>query len=172
MYGTGFSGELEGDAAWVAEAFAASGVHVVAVDIPSGVDGLTGATVGAAVAAHSTVTFAARKPGLLFEPGRALAGEVVVADIGIDLGDHSDRIAVLDASDVERIVPARAATAHKWASGVMVVGGSGGMTGAPMLASASRAARRGGHRVLRSARCRRRPPRFGHGGDHPRPARD
>ncbi|MET0920608.1 MAG: NAD(P)H-hydrate dehydratase [Acidimicrobiia bacterium] len=135
MYGTGLRGGLGGDAAWVAAAFAASGVSVVAVDIPSGVNGRTGATDGVAVRAHLTVTFAAYKPGLLFHPGRTLAGRVEVADIGIDLGDDADRIAVLDATDVEGLLPARAATAHKWAAGVMVVGGSGGMTGAPTLAA-------------------------------------
>ena len=56
----------------------------MAVDIPSGVNGLTGEVPGWAVRATRTVTFAARKPGLVFEPGRTYAGEVVVADIGID----------------------------------------------------------------------------------------
>ena len=141
MYGTGFRGDLEGDAAWFASTVAAAGVPVLAVDVPSGVDGLTGAVRGSAVRAHTTVTFAARKPGLLFEPGRTHAGEVHVADIGIDLGDAGGRahaappIAVLDARDVARALPPRPASTHKWASGVMVVGGSGGMTGAPTLAS-------------------------------------
>ena len=63
---------------------------MVAVDIPSGVDGLTGAVRGTAVLATSTVTFAARKPGLVFEPGRSHAGDVRVVDIGIDLGLDGD----------------------------------------------------------------------------------
>jgi NAD(P)H-hydrate epimerase len=81
MYGTGFRGALRGDAAWVAETCAARDVPVLAVDIPSGVDGLTGAAPGAAVGARATVTFAALKPGLLFEPGRTLAGDVEVVDM-------------------------------------------------------------------------------------------
>jgi NAD(P)H-hydrate epimerase len=81
------------------------------------------------------VTFAARKPGLLFEPGRSHAGTVHVADIGIDLGAPVELIAVLDARDVGAALPERPSATHKWASGVMVVGGSGGMTGAPALAS-------------------------------------
>ncbi len=135
MYGTGFRGELEGDAAWSAGTAAALAVPVLAVDVPSGVDGLTGAVRGVAVHAAATVTFAARKPGLLFEPGRSHAGAVHVADIGIHLGATADRIAVLDARDVAGALPERPPATHKWASGLMVVGGSGGMTGAPTLAS-------------------------------------
>ncbi len=114
----------------------------VAVDIPSGIDGLTGLASGPAVRADRTVTFAARKPGLLFQPGRAHAGEVVVADIGIDVaapaGDHDicdARAGLVTAADVRAWLPPRAPDAHKWQSGVMVVGGSGGMTGAPMFVS-------------------------------------
>jgi NAD(P)H-hydrate epimerase len=111
---------------------------VIAVDIPSGVDGLTGAVHGTAVRAKSTVTFAARKPGLVFEPGRSHAGDITVADIGIDLGDDGAApppIGCFEADDVRQALPTRAPTAHKWAAGVMVVGGSGGMTGAPMFVS-------------------------------------
>ena len=138
MYGTGFRGSLEGDAAWFADELGAWGGPVVAVDIPSGVDGLTGAVQGTAVQATSTVTFAARKPGLVFEPGRSHAGRIRVVDIGIHLGpDGADPppIACYDADDVGRLLPPRPPTAHKWMAGVMVVGGSGGMTGAPMFVS-------------------------------------
>ena len=57
---------------------------VLAVDIPSGVDGLTGEAARGVLAADRTVTFAALKPGLLLAAGRDLAGEVEVADIGLD----------------------------------------------------------------------------------------
>jgi NAD(P)H-hydrate epimerase len=135
MYGTGFAGALEGDAAWFAEQIAAgTGARVVAVDIPSGVDGLTGAVAGAAVRADRTVTFAARKPGLLFPPGATRAGLVDVADIGIDVG--TGRTGITEAADVAAWVPPRRAETHKWeVGGVMVVGGTVGMTGAPMLVS-------------------------------------
>jgi ADP-dependent NAD(P)H-hydrate dehydratase / NAD(P)H-hydrate epimerase len=138
MYGTGFRGTLEGDAAWIAERLRAWGGPTVAVDIPSGVDGLRGLTFGPVVDATVTVTFAARKPGLVFEPGRSHAGEVVVADIGIDLGDQvlvDAQLGLVQASDVRAWLPDRAPDAHKWQSGVMVVGGSGGMMGAPMFVS-------------------------------------
>ena len=134
MFGTGFTGELEGDAARVVDTVAGYSVAVVAVDIPSGVNGLTGAVDGPAVSADRTVTFAARKPGLLFEPGRSHAGVVTVADIGIDVG--TPQAGVTEAADVSAWIPRRAPDTHKWAvGGVMVVGGTLGMTGAPMLVS-------------------------------------
>jgi ADP-dependent NAD(P)H-hydrate dehydratase / NAD(P)H-hydrate epimerase len=138
MYGTGFHGALEGDAAWIALRLGTWGGPTVAVDIPSGVDGLRGLAFGPVVRATRTVTFAARKPGLVFEPGRSLAGEVVVADIGIDIGVGSvgdPQAGLLEADDVRAWIPAPAPDAHKWQSGVMVVGGSGGMMGAPMFVS-------------------------------------
>jgi hydroxyethylthiazole kinase-like uncharacterized protein yjeF len=145
MYGTGFKGALEGDAAWVARAV--DGVPVFAIDIPSGVDGLTGAVPDEAVRADKTVTFGALKPGLLFEPGRSHSGEVEVVDIGIDLG--VDRWSATQGAiefDGWWPVPARAPDAHKWQSGVMVLGGSGGMTGAPLMVS--RAALRSGAGIV------------------------
>ena len=136
MYGTGFRGALEGDAAWCADEIGALGVPVVAVDIPSGVDGLTGAVHGTAVRATSTVTFAARKPGLVFEPGQSHAGVVTVADIGIDVVEDGERgLEMFEVDDVAAALPPRRPDAHKWMAGVLVVGGSGGMTGAPMFVS-------------------------------------
>lgn len=136
MFGTGLRDALRDDAAWIAEQLAGFRGEVIAVDIPSGVDGLTGETPGHAVQATRTVTFAARKPGLVFEPGRSRAGDVVVADIGIVIDGDADRPAgLVTADDVAGWLPSRAPDAHKWRSGVLTVGGSGGMTGAPMLVS-------------------------------------
>jgi NAD(P)H-hydrate epimerase len=134
MFGTGFRGALEGDAAYVAARAADATATVVAVDIPSGVNGKTGrvAPDGAAVDADLTVCFAALKPGLLFAPGRALAGDVEVADIGIDV-EHATRVHVWERVDVP--VPSRGVEDHKWSAAVLVVGGSSGMVGAPLLAS-------------------------------------
>ena len=133
MYGTGFSGELDGLAAQAA----ARSVELptVAVDIPSGVDGRTGQRNGVAVQAETTVTFAAAKPGVLFEPGRSHAGDVVVVDIGIDVGTPAT--GVTEASDVEAWLAATTPPpdTNKWRAGLLVVGGSGGMTGAPMFVS-------------------------------------
>jgi hydroxyethylthiazole kinase-like uncharacterized protein yjeF len=138
-YGTGFRGEYA--------APDPAGAPVLAVDIPSGVDGLTGQAGGRPVAATSTVTFAALKPGLLFHPGRGLAGEVTVADIGLDVSGA--RVGVVDAADVAGWVPARPPDAHKWRAAVMVAAGSPGMTGAAHLAA--RAAYRAGAGMVRVA---------------------
>lgn len=148
MYGTGFRGALEGDAEWVADTLRLSGVPVLAVDIPSGVDGLTGGVSGRAVRAHVTACFAALKPGLLFEPGRSHAGAVRVADIGIDVGTPA--AGATTASDVRAAwscSPRRDPSSNKWSSGVLVVGGSRGMTGAPLLAGHA-AARSGAGMVV------------------------
>jgi NAD(P)H-hydrate epimerase len=136
-YGTGFRGD------YVAPDPA--GAPVLAVDIPSGVDGLTGAAGDGAVRADRTVTFAARKPGLLLHPGRALAGDVEVVDIGLDCSRA--RTHLVDADDVRGWLPARPADAHKWRAAVWVVAGSPGMTGAAVLAC--RGAQRAGARYVR-----------------------
>ncbi len=131
MFGTGFRGALSGAGAAVAAAFERARVPVLSVDIPSGVDGLSGAALGPAVRANETVCFAALKPGLLFQPGRAHAGRVDVVDIGI--ATEPVALHVLEVTDLA--LPARGENAHKWSAGVLVVGGSTGMIGAPLMAS-------------------------------------
>jgi NAD(P)H-hydrate epimerase len=148
MFGTGFRGALAGDGALVAAAIAELGVPTLAVDIPSGVDGTTGEVPADAVRADATVCFAALKPGLLFEPGRSRSGRVSVVDIGIDAtaawsGPAS--LHVLDAADLH--LPRRATTGHKWSAGALIVGGSTGMLGAPLL-SGHAAARCGSGMVV------------------------
>ena len=152
-YGTGFQGTYHPPDP--------AGAPVLAVDIPSGVDGLTGAAAeGGAAQAVRTVTFAALKPGLLFHPGRALAGEIHLADIGLDAGDgetapgavsEAGRAApaagLVGAGDVGRWLPPRPADTHKWRSAVVIAAGSPGMTGAAHLAA--RAAQRAGAGMVR-----------------------
>ncbi len=131
MYGTGFRGELQGDAVFAATQIASRTVPVLAVDIPSGVDGATGLVAGVAVRASATICFAALKPGLVFEPGRSHAGSVEIVDIGIDVG--SPLVGVTTAADVTAWLPARSSVDHKWAAGLMIVAGSRGMTGAALM---------------------------------------
>ncbi len=83
LFGAGLSRPLEGDAAELVTAVNASRLPVLAVDVPSGLDGTSGEVRGVAVEARRTVTFFRKKPGHVLMPGRRLCGEIVVADIGI-----------------------------------------------------------------------------------------
>ena len=112
----------------------ASGVPVVAVDIPSGVDGTSGAVAGDAVAAEITVTFGAAKTGALLLPGGERAGQLRVVDIGFPDELLQTDLFLTEPRDVAAVLPRREADTHKRASGVlMIVAGSRGMTGAPRL---------------------------------------
>ncbi|MDG2028559.1 MAG: NAD(P)H-hydrate dehydratase [Acidimicrobiales bacterium] len=111
------------------------GVPVLAVDLPSGLDGLTGQPFNGPRRADRTVTFVALKPGLVLEPGRSLAGDVTVVDVGLDPGEIMAH--AVEPHDVAALLPARPVDDHKWKSGVRIIGGSPGMTGAAALAALS-----------------------------------
>ncbi|WP_417689733.1 NAD(P)H-hydrate dehydratase [Roseibium sp.] len=83
MFGAGLDRHLEGLAADCVELINSSGVDVLSVDLPSGVNGATGQVMGASVHAKKSITFFRLKPGHLLYPGRALRGEVKCVDIGI-----------------------------------------------------------------------------------------
>lgn len=114
---------------------------VLAVDIPSGLSGLTGEVMGegatgGALRAAATVSFAAWKPGLLLNRGPELAGDVEIVDIGLGpLVRPAATCWLVEDGDVARLLPPRPREAHKWQSAVQVVAGSPGMTGAPWLCS-------------------------------------
>ena len=110
-------------------------IPVLAVDIPSGVCGLTGEVLGEALPATATVTFGAYKPGLLFAEGKTLSGEVEVAGIGLDASDAKAHL--LTADSLAALLPKRYPNAHKWNAACWIVGGSPGMAGAPSLAASA-----------------------------------
>ena len=133
LFGTGFQGKPRPEAAELIERMNASGVPVVAVDLPSGVNADTGEIAGSAVRADVTVTMHGRKVGLEVAPGRFHAGEVVVADIGLEQGETKARLVT---RAVLELVPRKRPEDTKYTSGaVLVVGGAPGMTGAVCLAS-------------------------------------
>ena len=133
LFGTGFHGAPRGDAAREIERINAAGAPVVAVDLPSGVDASTGVVEGAVVSADATVTMHGPKVGLAVAPGRFHAGEVEVADIGLDPGETEHRLVT---EDVLQLVPRKRDGDTKYSAGsVLVVGGSPGMTGAVCLAA-------------------------------------
>ena len=114
LLGTGMRGAPRDDTAQVIEQINGAGVPVVAVDIPSGVNASTGEVAGAAVQADVTVTMHGRKVGLAVAPGRFLAGEVVVADIGIEAGETANALVT---REILAEVPRRSAArqqVHVW----------------------------------------------------------
>jgi ADP-dependent NAD(P)H-hydrate dehydratase / NAD(P)H-hydrate epimerase len=159
-YGTGFRGE------WVAPA---TDAPVLAVDIPSGVDGLTGEVGGRPYRAVHTVTFAALKPGLLLPPGADLAGEVDVADIGLDTSSASAHL--VEAADVAAWLPDRPSDTHKWKAACWIVAGSPGMTGAAHLAAGAAFRAGAGYVRLSSPGVEDDPERPTEAVGHPLPAR-
>jgi ADP-dependent NAD(P)H-hydrate dehydratase / NAD(P)H-hydrate epimerase len=131
LLGTGLRDTPREETAQLIEQINAADVPVVAVDIPSGVNASTGEVPGAAVRADLTVTMHGPKVGLAVAPGRFQAGDVVVADIGLEQADTQHRLVT---PEILAEVPRRARGGNKYTSGhVLVVGGSPGMTGAPAL---------------------------------------
>jgi hydroxyethylthiazole kinase-like uncharacterized protein yjeF len=146
LFGAGLDRPVTGAAGEMIAAINASGAPVLAVDLPSGVNGDSGAVMGIAARAAATVTFFRRKPAHLLLPGRVLCGEVHVADIGIP----DEVLAAIAPRAFENIpelwadvVPVPRIEGHKYARGhAVVVSGSLAATGAARLAA--RAALRAG----------------------------
>jgi hydroxyethylthiazole kinase-like uncharacterized protein yjeF len=146
LFGAGLSRDLSGEAKDAVEAINAAGVPVVAVDLPSGIDGASGQVRGVAVRATNTVTFCRMKPAHLLMPGRIHVGKIIVADIGIP-----DRIVREVAGGTWLNVPEvwigcypwPRIEGHKYKRGhAVVVSGPAHATGAARLAA--RAAQRSG----------------------------
>ena len=139
LFGAGLDRPVEGLPRTLIEAMNASGVPVVAVDLPSGINGTSGAVMGVAVKAAHTVTFFRRKPGHLLLPGRLHCGPVDVVDIGIPAGvlaTIEPRTSVNDPSLWGAAFPMPKAEGHKYSRGhAVVVSGGLSTTGAARLAA-------------------------------------
>ncbi len=135
LLGTGFSGEVRERERRIIENMNDSPVPVLAVDMPSGVDGATGEVHGAAVRADVTVCAHAAKVGCVISPGREHAGEVIAVDIGIPPeADVEPSLVWTGADSLRGILPRTAEPAHKYSAGaLLVVAGSRHTTGAPQM---------------------------------------
>lgn len=139
LFGAGLARDLDGTAKAVVERLNAGRRTVVAVDIPSGIDGAGGQVRGAAPIAALTVTFCRAKPGHLLLPGRMHVGELRVADIGIPesvVHAHDPGLRVNAPRRWSSKIPQRTPEAHKYRFGhAVVVGGPGHRSGAARLAA-------------------------------------
>jgi hydroxyethylthiazole kinase-like uncharacterized protein yjeF len=135
LLGTGFSGEVREKEAGIIEKINSVRAPVLAVDVPSGVDGATGEVQGVAVFADLTVCAHAKKVGCVISPGREHSGEVTVVDIGIPPeADVDPSMVWTDAASLRGTIPRTAEPAHKYSAGaLLVVAGSRGTTGAPVM---------------------------------------
>ncbi|WP_264051133.1 NAD(P)H-hydrate dehydratase [Methylobacterium flocculans] len=148
LFGAGLARDLEPEVADLATRLAESGCPVLAVDVPSGIDGDTGAVRGSAVRATETVTFVALKPGHLLQPGRAHCGALHLAGIGT--GDADLAAGLAEGHPLWRndpglwgsAFPRLTAASHKYTRGHAVV-----LSGPATRTGAARMAARGALRV-------------------------
>lgn len=139
LLGTGVKGAPRGLTAAAIERVNRSGIPVLAVDVPSGLNADTGRAEGDCIQAVETVTMGCLKPGLVLYPGCGLAGRTEVAEIGwprAAIEPERLRLAVTEPSEVAAMAPSRQPDAHKGDAGrVLVLAGSRGLTGAAALSS-------------------------------------
>ncbi|GLS45426.1 NAD(P)H-hydrate dehydratase [Methylobacterium brachythecii] len=143
LFGAGLSREIAGEARVLIEAVNRSGTTVLAVDVPSGLDGDTGEMRGGAIAATETMTFVTLKPGHLLQPGRSLCGGLHVADIGTGEAAVEAGFAAVGPASFRNgpdlwqdAFPRPGAQAHKYTRGhALVLSGPAFKTGAARLAA-------------------------------------
>ncbi len=143
LLGTGLQRPVVGEYLAAIEAVNAGVVPVLSLDVPSGLDSLSGAALGAAIQADLTVTFVGRKAGLYLGSGLDCSGKIEFA--GLDIPESAVRqlqgaplLRLFNTSDLAGLLPKRSANAHKGSFGhVLIVGGNHGMSGAVRLAGES-----------------------------------
>jgi NAD(P)H-hydrate epimerase len=137
LFGAGLARPLDGAAVAILAAAAKRNIPIVAIDVPSGMHGDSGANWGAAQASL-TVTFGWKKPGHLLLPGRDLCGDIVVADIGLRL-DTVDKLQPRLWENGPGLwapaLPVAKAAGHKYQRGHAIIFGGYPMTGAARLAA-------------------------------------
>jgi NAD(P)H-hydrate epimerase len=137
ILGTGLKTEVRGLYGEAIDLINASGLPVVAVDLPSGLDADRGVPLGTAVQAEMTVTFGFPKLGEVIYPGLSYAGDLVVTDIGIPdeaVEKVNPKMELLERDQVAWLVPRREPDTHKGTYGhLLVLAGSRGKTGAAIM---------------------------------------
>lgn len=155
LFGTGFRGEVKG--AYLDAIRLANGSHlpIFAIDIPSGLDGTSGAVQSVAIRAHMTITLGLPKVGLLIDKGLNHVGILQVANFGLGqkyVDDAEGILELLEKKDLRSLVPDLERTRHKYEAGEVVGwAGSSAMPGAAVLAS--HAALRSGAGMMRLLCC-------------------
>ena len=137
LLGIGLKGEVTGLIVQGINLINSLKKKVIAVDIPSGLDGERGIALGACVEAFETVTFGLGKPGLFLAPGAKFSGQVKIVDIGLsEVAIKEKKLAhhLLERKEIAALLPRRKLDAHKGDNGhVLLVAGSEGLTGAACL---------------------------------------
>lgn len=149
LFGAGLARSIEGELAELVCAVNACGVPVIAVDVPSGVDGNSGDVRGVSIKADVTMTFCRPKPGHYLLPGRVLCGQVIVRDIGITdqtIRDIRPSLMRNEPGIWRAGIHWPGVDGHKYHRGHLLVVGGASMTGAGRLVA--RAARRAGAGLL------------------------
>lgn len=150
LFGTGLNRDAAGHFLAAIRRINASALPVIAVDIPSGIDGYTGKVLGDAVRAQETVTFQHKKRGHILMPGREYTGTLTVVPIGIPSVIPDGAATMLDESDMARLLPPRPLSSHKGKNGrALLFAGSTNYTGAAILCA--RSALRAGTGLLHAA---------------------
>jgi hydroxyethylthiazole kinase-like uncharacterized protein yjeF len=140
IFGTGLNAPVQGLIGSVIADVNASGIPVVAIDLPSGLSANTPDPIGDSIEAGTTVTLAAPKLPLVLPPAEDRAGDIVIADIGIPMevidGLDGPRVELLTRSGMRELITPRTPDSHKGDYGhVLIVAGSTGKTGAAHLSA-------------------------------------
>ncbi len=139
IFGTGLDREVEGEWAAAINTINASGVSVLAVDIPSGLHADTGRVLGVAITAQATVSFIGLKCGMFTGEARDYCGAILFDDLGLPEAVYKQRPSSLQRIDWLRLkpqLPPRRRTAHKGDFGhLLIIAGNHGMAGAVRLAA-------------------------------------
>lgn len=139
LLGTGCKGEVREPYSSAINWINSSTAHVLSLDLPSGLNGDTGAAVGVSVCASATLTFVGCKPGLLTGQGPELAGQLGFADLGMPAKVYDEFLPAARTPNREELLaclPQRSVNAHKGLFGyLLVVGGAPGFGGAALMAT-------------------------------------